>query len=675
MQHRLFLVFVFSFLMTISAIGQETNTNNVKLEASSLSSELLPYNNPMDEKDFAIDSTYTNDTKPGSLEEDVMQRMAGIYETHYKAMYAQLKQNPLQAEKFITDALNDLQDLLDRYPEVQSNRRFSELYRSVMTEYREFYGITPEETEAKGEIFAIQQELFAEEHEWMNKDYSLPENISINRTEVPLRQNDKVNRYLTYFSLERPDVMEKWLNRSDKYFPMMKRVFEEEGVPTELIHLSMIESGLNPTAKSWASAVGMWQFIRSTGSMYGLEVNWWIDERQDPEKATRAAAQHLKDLYEIWDDWHLALAGYNISQRGLKRAIRRAGGEKDYWTAASFLPRETRNYVPTYLAATMIGMNPQEFGFEKEYSGETYNYEVFQVDPLMPLETLADAAGISLDKLKEYNPELLRWATPPGDKYPLKLPVGAYDTFAANYDDIPKDERSNHIAMHTVSSGENLGSIARKYGTSVRSLYETNEKLSGTIYPGQKIVVPLPGGSKNKIASNRPSNTSKSESNTSKIAQSTSASPSPSNPQADNTGSNKAKILYTIKKGDTIGHIAEWFDVTASQIRRWNNVTRFIKPGNDLDIYVDNSKKSYYQKISEMPFDKKQEIELKQRRNEDVTLASLVNTDGEYTVQPNDTLIDIANKHGVSVSRIRELNGLNGNQIYAGQTIKIGSPE
>ncbi|GAA5522953.1 LysM peptidoglycan-binding domain-containing protein [Aliifodinibius salicampi] len=670
MQPKLFLIFVLSFLVTSSAIGQEANTTNIKLEVSSLSSERLPYNNPMEDKDTETDSINTNDIKPGSLEEDVMQRMAGIYEIHYKAMYAQLNQNPLQAEKFITDALNELQGLLDRYPEVQSNRRFSELYRSVMTEYREFYGITPEETEAQGEIFAIQQELFAEEHDWMNKDYSLPDNISINRTEVPLLQNDKVNRYLTYFSLERPEVMEKWLNRSDKYFPMMKRIFEEEGVPTELIHLSMIESGLNPTAKSWASAVGMWQFIRSTGSMYGLEVNWWIDERQDPEKATRAAAQHLKDLYDVWGDWHLALAGYNISQRGLKRAIRRSGGEKDYWTAASYLPRETRNYVPTYLAATMIGMNPQEFGFEKQYSGDSYDYEVFRVDPLMPLETLADAAGISLDKLKEYNPELLRWATPPGDKYPLKLPVGAYDTFAANYDDIPKDERSSHIAMHTVSSGENLGYIARKYGTSVRALYETNEKLSSTIYPGQKIVVPLPGGSKNKIASNRPTNTSKR--NTSEKAQSSSSSQS--NSQTD-AGSDKAKVQYTIKKGDTIGHIAEWFDVTASQIRRWNNVTSYIRPGNNLDIYVDNSKKSYYLKIKEMPFDKKQEIELKQRRNEDITLASLVNTDGEYTVQPNDTLIDIANKHGVSVSKIRELNGINGNRIYAGQTLKIGSPE
>src|SRR5690625_1683090 len=189
---------------------------------------------------------------------------------------------------------------------------------------------------------------------------------------------------------------------------MMKEICEEEGVPVELIHLSMIESGLVPTARSGASAVGLWQFIAATGRFYDLDVNWWVDERRDPIKSTRAAAQHLKDLYEVWNDWHLALANYNLSPRGLRRGIRAAGGVEDYWAAYPHLPRETRGYVPGYIAATMIALNPEEFGFQRPSNGRVYQFDVVEVDGLMPLEELATAAGITLEELKEYNPELLR---------------------------------------------------------------------------------------------------------------------------------------------------------------------------------------------------------------------------------------------------------------------------
>ena len=152
--------------------------------------------------------------------------------------------------------------------------------------------------------------------------------------------------------------MEKWRERAEVYKPMMLEIFREEGMPEELVYLAFIESGLNPTARSWASAVGMWQFIAATARVYGIEINWWVDERRDPEKATRAAARHLKDLYNVWGDWHLAMANYNISPRGLNRAINRAGGVKDYWAAYPYLPRETRGYVPGFIATTMINLSP-----------------------------------------------------------------------------------------------------------------------------------------------------------------------------------------------------------------------------------------------------------------------------------------------------------------------------
>lgn len=668
MQIKQYSAFLLCLFLSFSASAQQAQTN-IQLKELPTTPKLLPYNSPLENSGDMVqaDTAAKQELVPAGFQKAVMQRIAGIYKIHIKAMQAQLNNDPLRAEEYITEGLNKLQDLLDRYPEVQSNKRFSEVYRSVMTEYREFYGVEGSEDRVNGEIFAIQKELYSKDNDWMKESYNLPKNLPINRTEVPLKQNDRVNKHLMYFSMKRPNVMENWLKRSEKYFPMMKRIFKEENVPTELIHLSMVESGLNPRAKSWASAVGMWQFIQATGSMYGLEVNWWVDERRDPEKATRAAAQHLKDLYNIWGDWHLAMAGYNISPRGLKHAIRRAGGQKDYWAASPYLPRETRNYVPGFIAATMIEMNPEAFGFKKYYGTDAYSYEVYNVAPMMPLDALAEAAGISLEKLKEYNPELLRWATPPGNEYPLKLPTGTKEQFAANYEDIPKDERGQNVAMHTVSRGESLGAIARKYGTSVRALYQTNENLSSTIYPGQKVVVPLAPGSSKKIASNRPTNQSKAKTSRTKA-----------NRSKSKKRSGKTRIRYKVRKGDTIGHIAEWFDVSSSQVRSWNNTSNSIRPGEYLTIYVDQSKEKYYQKVTEMAFSQKQRIEAKQRSGKDVVSAYLAMSSqkgGHYTVQPNDTLIEIANAHGVSVSKIKRMNGLNNSQIYVGQKLKIGSPQ
>ncbi len=663
MRNQLQLMLALIFIVGIvPGFAQQSDTTAFQLQEMPLKVKLLPYNNPMvsGDDDFVPDDT-RHRQKLDDFQKDVMGRIADIYRIHVNAIEAQVQNDPLSAEKHITDALNSLQSLLDSYPEVQSNPRFSELYRSVMTEYREFYGIKDSINKEEGEIFKIQKELYSGNNDWMKEGYRLPEDITTAKTEVPLVQNRQVNRHLMYYTLKRPEVMETWLKRSEKYFPMMREIFHEENVPVELIHLAMVESGLNPEARSWASAVGMWQFIRATGSMYGLEVNWWIDERLDPEKATRAAARHLKDLYNIWGDWHLAIANYNISPRGLKRAIRSAG-EEDYWAALPYLPRETQGYVPGFIATTMIDMNPTKFGFRDKYEGEAYDYQVYEVDPLMPLDALADAADISTAKLKEYNPELLRWATPPGNKYPLKLPTGTKERFASNYDDIPKEKRSQNVAMHTVNRGETLGYIARKYGTSVRALYETNENLSNTIYPGQKIVVPLAPGSSEKIAASRPTNQPRGQTSRKR-----------SEPKAP---ANSTKLQYKVKNGDTIGHIAEWYDVRAWQIRSWNHTSNTIRPGDELAVFVPESKASYYRQIDNMSFSKKQKIEREQRSGKDVTEAYLASAEDSggavsYTVRPNDTLISIARSYGVSVNELKRLNDLNGSRIYVGQELRI----
>lgn len=632
------------------------------IEYQEIKTKYLPYNNPMQAWASYTDPSVndTTDLIPielqlDSFERDMMLRIANIYGTHVQALKAQVNNEPVEAERLINESLTASQELLDEYPEIRSNARFTQLSRAVVAEYRTFYGISEEEDQAQGEIFAIQED-FLEDENTLAEDFNFPKDTESFKTTVPLLQNTQVNRHLVYYTLRRPDVMEKWRERAEVYKPMMLNIFREEGLPEELVYLAFIESGLSPTARSWASAVGMWQFISATARIYGIEINWWVDERRDPEKATRAAARHLKDLYNVWGDWHLAMANYNISPRGLNRAITRAGGVKDYWAAYPYLPRETRGYVPGFIATTMINLSPEDFGFQTNYEQEPYSYETVEVDGLISLELLAEAMGLSTELLKEYNPELLRWATPPGSKYSLKVPVGKANYLLAIYDSLPIETQNQSITMHTVRRGESIGLIARKYGTTVSGIYASNDNLSNIIYPGQVIAVPLPSGSINQLSVNRPSN------QRSGTVTTRSSSPSSSIPP------NSVKLLYKVKTGDTIGHIAEWHDVRAWEIRSWNGIGNTIRVGQNLTMYVANNREEYYKTINRLSFNDKQDLERRQKGGENIFGGQDIFT---YVVKRNDTLSAIARNFRMSTTQLRELNDLSGSTIYIGQILKV----
>ncbi len=653
-------LFVFSWVQLPILLAQEAPPT---VQYQEIKTKYLPYNNPMQAwssptTDLAVGDT--TDLIPvelqlDSFERDMMLRIANIYGTHVQALKAQVNNEPVEAERLINESLTASQDLLDEYPEIRSNTRFAQLSRAIVGEYRAFYGISEDEDQAQGEIFAIQED-FLEDENTLAEDFNFPKDTETFKTTVPLLQNAQVNRHLVYYTLRRPDVMEKWRERAEVYKPMMLEIFREEGMPEELVYLAFIESGLNPTARSWASAVGMWQFIAATARVYGIEINWWVDERRDPEKATRAAARHLKDLYNVWGDWHLAMANYNISPRGLNRAISRAGGVKDYWAAYPYLPRETRGYVPGFIATTMINLSPEEFGFQTNYNQEPYSYETVEVDGLMSLEILAEAMGLSTETLKEYNPELLRWATPPGSKYALKVPVGKANDLLAIYDSLPRESQNQSISMHTVQSGESIGLIARKYGTSVSGIYASNDNLSNIIYPGQVIAVPLPAGSVNQLSVNRPTN-QRSVTVTTRPSSSSSSIPA-----------NSVKVLYRVKTGDTIGHIAEWHDVRAWEIRSWNGIGNTIRVGQNLTLYVSKNHEEHYKAINSLSFNDKQDLERRQRTGENIFGEQDATT---YIVKRNDTLTAIARSFGISTSQLRELNEISGSTIYVGQVLKV----
>src|SRR5205823_2306071 len=262
--------------------------------------------------------------------------------------------------------------------------------------------------------------------------------------------------------------------RSGRYEDMIRRTLQEEGVPQELIYLAQAESGFHPLAVSRAGARGMWQFMGSRAKAYGLERNWWVDERQDPEKATRAAARHLKDLYKQFGDWYLAMAAYNSGPGTVQSAVKRTG-YADFWELykRNQLPRETRNYVPIILAVTIMAKNPAQYGLTEVDPDPPIPAETVTLTTPTDLRLIAETIDCSVESLQELNPSLLRWVTPKMDAFELRLPLGTRERFAEQIAMIPEDKRV-WWRWHRVAEGESLSQIAKSYKTTASAIAEVN---------------------------------------------------------------------------------------------------------------------------------------------------------------------------------------------------------
>ncbi|MFQ5991517.1 MAG: transglycosylase SLT domain-containing protein [Nitrospiraceae bacterium] len=321
-------------------------------------------------------------------------------------------------------------------------------------------------------------------------DQAFKERIS----QIPMARNRKVERHIRYFQTDNRERFTQWLARLNHYKPLVEQIFAEFDLPPDLVYLSLIESGFNPRAYSRARATGPWQFMKGTGKHYGLRVNWYVDERRDPMKSTVAAARYLRDMYDLFGSWPLALAAYNAGERKVQRALRKARAES-YWEIAQtrYLRRETREYVPKFMAAAIIAKNPEQFGFNLEQP-DVHQFDEVTVRRSVHLQAVARATGIPYPELRRLNPELRRKVTPPYDsEYYLKVPAGTKETVEKAFSGIKtwqvKKSGKNGKGWYKVRVGDSLWKIARRFRTTVAELKALNNLMSHRIKPGDLLAI------------------------------------------------------------------------------------------------------------------------------------------------------------------------------------------
>jgi membrane-bound lytic murein transglycosylase D len=403
--------------------------------------------------------------------------------------------------------------------------------------------------------------------------------------DIPL--NRKVLSYIELFQGNLRDFISEGLQRGAKFLPMIQAEFREQGLPLDLAYIPLIESAFKNTARSRVKAQGMWQFMSYTGREHGLTLDWYVDERSDPEKATKAAAQYLKTLGKMFDsNWHLAMASYNGGPGRVQRAVQRSGKD-DFWALTEttrYLPRETREYVPMILAAIVIAKNPAQYGFNVEPE-MPLAYEKVQVNDPIDLRLVAEWTNAPIDDIETLNPELRRWTTPVrSPNYEIKLPVGTGDAFRARLAQAPP-ESLNAFQWHSVKRGETLLSISRKLNVRQADLAEANSlTLRSRVQPGQQLIIPR---APTTMLAARPENPAPDEP---VVAETRPAAPAPklavaspapklASPAPDNA--EPQRIVHRVKRGDTLSSIAKLYNTTIASLKSWN--TRVIR-GNQINI-------------------------------------------------------------------------------------------
>jgi membrane-bound lytic murein transglycosylase D len=459
--------------------------------------------------------------------------------------------------------------------------------------------------------------------------------IKTTKSDLPLVLNDQVASFINYYSSPRGRAtLEHAWARSGRYRDMISRILKQEGVPQDLIYLAQAESGFQPLALSRAGARGMWQFMAQSGAMYGLERNWWVDERQDPEKATLAAARHLKDLYKQFGDWYLAMAAYNSGASNVQHAVERTG-YADFWELyrRGVLPQETRNYVPIILAETIMLKNPDTYGLGHVAAEPPQQMDQVTISSPVDLRLVAECIDTSVDKLQELNPSLLRMTTPKDQGFTLNLPAGSRERYETAIAAIPADMRT-WWRYHQVEYGESLASISRKYHTSTSSIAEANNLSSEEVKVGSKLIIPI----------------------------------APGKQTGETVAYSSHATHYKVRKGDTVDSVADDFEVPADKLRKWNHLRgTSLTPGRTLLIYKPAGSSG-----PEVASSRHSSAPAKGKGKTATTTASKATASAKYhKVRKGETLSSIAESYNTSVAELKRDNPKLAASLRAGDVVVI----
>lgn len=435
-----------------------------------------------------------------------------------------------------------------------------------------------------------------------------------NHGSIPLEVNEHVQRELDSFTKGERKLFEEGYRRSGRFREMILEELRKEGLPEELVWMPMIESWFKTRAFSRASALGLWQFIASTGYRYGLSRDRYIDERMDPEKASHAAALYLKELHSWFGDWTTALAAYNCGEFRVRRLInqQRIAYMDNFWDLYQMLPRETRRFVPRFIAAVLIVNDPARYGMDLPEPDPPLRYETISVNKPLKLSTLAEKMGLDGESLADYNPELRHKSTPEKE-YALKIPIGTGEQALAGVSTLSRyvPPEATYIT-HYVRRGETVSGIATRYRSSISAISQANQLgRNNLIRPGQRLRVPTSYGSSYSTTQTR---------------------------QLTTEGNN---LVYTVKRGDTLYHIAQAFKTSVQEIKNRNNLkSNTLQVGQKLTIHAGNGGGS----------------------------ATF------YTVKSGDSPFKIAQRFGMDLNVLLSLNGLTRRStIYPGQKLRVTS--
>jgi peptidoglycan lytic transglycosylase D len=443
--------------------------------------------------------------------------------------------------------------------------------------------------------------------------------IKSTHSDLPLMMTDQVAGYINYFSNRGRGTFEHALARSGRYEDMIRRVLQEQGVPQELIYLAQAESGFHPLAVSRAGARGMWQFMGSRAKGYGLEHSWWVDDRQDPEKATRAAARHLKDLYNQFGDWYLAMAAYNSGPGTVQSAVKRTG-YADFWELydRNVLPKETRNYVPIIVAVTIMAKNPAQYGLDSVVKEKPVAYDTVKIGYPIDLRLAAECVDATAEDLLDLNPSLLRLTTPKDRDFELHLPSGTADKFQTAVASIPVDKRV-WWRYHKVQGGETLAAIARTYHTTPKAIAEANDLNGDALAPETRLVIPIAPGK-----------------------------------QTDTSTYAHAITHYKVRQGDTVESVAENFGVSAKMLRTWNHLKGSSLAGRKvLYLHLPVTRGAGETQVASKRSSRSKNRAGTQTASAKATVHSTVK---HHTVKPGETLYSIANSYNTTVSALKHDN-------------------